>query len=51
MNTYNQEQTSRALNILEDIYQDQEAYKNLPIDSKERLAQIVLRAFQIQPKE
>jgi hypothetical protein len=51
LNTYTQEQVSKAKELLTDIWGDQPAYKELPSDSKDRLAEIVLRAFKIKPKE
>ena len=51
MNTYTEKQVANALDILNDIWGDQPEYLALPVDSRERLAQIVLRAFKIEPKQ
>ena len=51
MNTYNQEQIQRSLELLTDIWGDQREFISLPDESRERLAEIVLRAFKILPKE
>ena len=50
LNTYTDKQVNNALAILSEVFEDQPEYLALPNDSKERFAEIVLRAFQIEPK-
>ena len=50
MNTYTDKQVANALDILEDVWGDQQAYIDLSEDKKSQLAEIVLRAFKIEPK-
>lgn len=51
MNTYTDKQVLNALDILETVFKDHSNYLDLPNDSKHRLAEIVLRAFKIEPKQ
>jgi hypothetical protein len=50
MNTYTDKQLSNAVAILDDIWSNEPSYKELPTDSKNKLAEIVLRVFKIEPK-
>lgn len=51
MNTYTQKQIETALNILTTVFEDHSNYLALPDDSKAILAEIILRAFKIDPQQ
>jgi hypothetical protein len=48
---YTQSQLNNALNLLADIWKDQPEFANLPQESKNNLAKIVLQVFEIKGKK
>lgn len=48
---YTQPQLENALKLLADVWEDQPAFANLPQESKNKLAKIVLQVFEIKGKK